>query len=115
AAVALMAPAQTPMAAQMFEADDTVVVEVPFDFVAGDKKMPAGTYRVEAVPAQAEGNVPMLVTIQTAARADDSEELIFHSLSTKKVDVDESGPTEDPKLVFTKVGGLYFLEQVEVS
>jgi hypothetical protein len=107
--VVLSSPSATGAAPQGLESDDVVVAEIPFDFVAGEEVLPAGTYRVEVVPNDAE---PALVTLQTAAKGDRSNEMIFHSVPTAKVKVDDVD-REQPRLVFSQVGGLNYLERVE--
>jgi len=107
--VVLASPHPTP-AAQTFGSDDVIVVEVPFDFVAGDRQLPAGTYRVEIAPNDVP---PALVTLQTAAKGEQPDDMLFQRVATSRVKVDEVDRLgEQPRLVFSKVGTLHFLERV---
>jgi hypothetical protein len=91
--------ATSPAAAQSLGAT-AAVVKVPFQFIAGQRLLPAGNYRVDPQTADwsivrisnVQGSMAALVTTQTVATtsADD-----VHSL-----------------LTFTKVRGQYFLQGV---
>jgi hypothetical protein len=108
--VVLSSPPAT-LAAQGLASDDVIVAEVPFDFVAGERVLPAGTYRVEIVPND---DPPALVTLQTATERARPNEMIFHSVPTAKVKVDDIDQLrEQPRLVFSQVAGLNYLERVE--
>jgi len=87
-------------AAQVARAQQAVIVNVPFDFTAGDTKLPAGEYKV----GNAGNGSPVLLMI---ARVDRSEAILVASnpAQTNKAQLDS-------KLVFHKYGDRYFLAQV---
>jgi len=92
---------------------DAFVVNVPFAFVAGDKTLPAGRYRVAFLPDETEPDV--MATLQTAASAK-SDRMVFQSVPIERVDIEELGTNDgQPRLVFSKVGGRYFLEKIETQ
>ena len=80
--------------------DARVKANIPFDFVVGDRVMPAGEYIV--APA---GSLGQAITISSGDRADVS--LTFPCAS--------SGPSKSTKLVFHALAGRYFLSQVWVE
>ena len=90
--------------------DDTVVASVPFQFVAGDEILPAGTYRVRILPDDTswEG----IVVLQRAPNDDAREDMIFQTVRTSTVKVDQAGRMEKPQLTFEKVGDHYFLDSI---
>jgi len=116
AAVLLVASLPVVASAQLLADDDIVIVQVPFAFVAGDQELPAGTYRLEIAPG--DDQTPGIVTLQTAAKSDKPDQMIFQSVSTKTVKVKDTKDTsvgfEEPRLVFAKVGDLHFLREVRV-
>jgi hypothetical protein len=75
-----------------------IVVNVPFDFVAGGETLPAGTYSVSRVSTEAQ---PDLII-----RSDDKSALLLPL-------VFDGVPTEQAKLGFEHVGSRYFLSKVE--
>ena len=78
---------------------DRIVVQIPFDFVAGKKTLPAGEYTVK----------PTLATRVTLIR-NAAGRREFTTISTIAVPA-ETMPTA-AKLVFHKYGDQYFLSQV---
>jgi len=74
-----------------------IKVNVPFNFVAGAKTLPAGEYRVSAMTHN-------LVTIQSA---DSKTTLILASHSAEKTNMDGVGA-----LTFNRYGDRYFLSQI---
>jgi hypothetical protein len=80
--------------------DAKVKADIPFDFVVGDRVMPAGEYIVG--PA---GSVSQAITISSGDRTDLT--LTFACAS--------SGPSKSTKLVFHALAGRYFLSQVWVE
>ena len=78
---------------------DRIVVQIPFDFVAGNKTLPAGEYIVK----------PTLATRVTLIR-NASGQREYTTISTMPVPA-ETMPTA-AKLVFHKYGDQYFLSQV---
>jgi hypothetical protein len=75
-----------------------IVVNVPFDFVAGGETLPAGMYSVSRVSTEAQ---PDLVI-----RSDDKSALLLPI-------VFDGVPAEQAKLGFEHVGDRYFLSTVE--
>ena len=78
----------------------TVVVKVPFDFVAGGKRMPAGRYTVRRINSDAESALIL--------RSEDGR-------STAVV-LTNSGEPQPRRaaLVFRQLGGRYFLSEVSM-
>ena len=108
-ALVLAGTANTAMAAP--QGRDAFVVNVPFAFVAGDRTLPAGRYRVSVLPRGSEPDV--MAILQTAASAH-SEKMVFQTVPIERVAIDELGANDgQPRLVFTKVGQRYFLEKIE--
>lgn len=81
------------------QAQDPLVVRVPFDFVAGTAKLPAGDYMVKTAG-------PMS-SLLLASRTDPMVSAIVPSNSTASADVQR-----ESKLVFNRYGDRYFLAQV---
>ncbi|HEY6765179.1 MAG TPA: hypothetical protein VI386_10425 [Candidatus Sulfotelmatobacter sp.] len=79
---------------------DSVVVNVPFEFVAGAGTLPAGTYTVGR-PTPGANSVLSISSYD-------------HSAFLLPIDADSvrNGP---PKLSFEHVGGRYFLSKVETT
>ena len=77
-----------------------VRANIPFDFVVGDRVMPAGEYTVG--PA---GSLGQAITISSSDRTD-------LSLTTACA---SSGPSKSTKLVFHSLAGRYFLSQIWVE
>jgi len=80
-------------------AQDQLLVNVPFDFVAGNKTLPAGEYAVKAV-----GPTNMLILIDRADSAT-SAFLPTHAAVSHEAQIQS-------KLVFNRYGDRYFLAQV---
>lgn len=92
---------------------DDFVVDVPFAFVAGDRTLPAGSYRVELLPNDTDPEV--LATLESTA-SDHFPQMIFQSVALKNVTIEPLGPNEvQPRLVFAKVGTLRILREIEAE
>ena len=78
-------------------ADQEVVARVPFDFIAGGVRLPAGTYVVT------QQDQPSLVSIEHRPTA-------FRVRSDEPDGTDRAG--SESKLVFERVGPEHFLSQV---
>jgi len=70
---------------------------IPFDFVVGDRVLPAGEYQVSAMGASGQA-IAIL-----------SEKATAFMVTSACV---SSGPSKSSKLVFHAMGGRYFLSQV---
>ncbi len=86
-------------AAQVARAQETMVVDIPFAFVAGSATLPAGEYRVQKL----DGNSAVLLIHCWDARA--SALVITNAAQAKE-------PQSESKLVFNRYGNRYFLSQV---
>jgi len=75
----------------------TVVVNVPFEFAAGGKTLPAGAYRVSRVSSQTTG---------LFIRGDKDGAMLLPA-------VFDDAAAEQAELSFTHVGDKYFLSKVE--
>ncbi len=95
AAMALTGMASTRVA----EAQDPLVVNIPFDFVAGGKTLPRGEYSVKV-----SGTNPTLLLIDHQ----DASASLF--IATNAVVSTE--PPSESKLIFNRYGDRYFLSQV---
>ena len=95
AVMALTAMAMTRVA----QAQNAIAVNVPFDFVAGGKTLPAGEYSVRASGA---GNTLILI---------DRKDTSVSALIITNAVVSRDMQTES-KLVFNRYGDRYFLSQV---
>ena len=72
--------------------------DIPFNFIAGDAMLPAGTYTItEATPG--------VLLIQNEKLGPDAVFVMAHSLETTK-------PLDSGKLIFNRYGDTYFLNQV---
>jgi len=80
--------------------DARVKANIPFDFVVGDRVMPAGEYTLE--PA---GSLGQAITIRSGESAD-------MALTSRCA---ASGPSKSTKMVFHTLGGRYFLSQIWVE
>jgi hypothetical protein len=85
---------------------DKIAAKVPFDFVAGGKTLPAGTYSVSRVSPEAS---PTLVI---RSSNDDSVFVIPMFVDRNAAPVN-GGTASQAGLVFEHVGDKYFLSQVE--
>jgi len=94
--MALTAVASTRVA----QAQEPIVVNIPFDFVAGGKTLPAGEYSVKV----SAGPVQTLLLID---RQDASSSAF---MGTNAIIASE--PKANSKLVFNRYGDRYFLSQV---
>jgi hypothetical protein len=79
---------------------DRVVVKVPFEFVAGTKTLPAGTYTISRVSPG--------VTSSLIVKSYDNGAFVL------PVEAD-SVNDGSPKLTFEQVGGKHFLSKVETQ
>ena len=93
--MALTAMATTRVA----QAQENMTVNVPFDFVAGNKTLPAGEYSVKTSQTD-----PKLLLIERK----DASAAIF--IGTNGVIA--NAPQSESKLVFNRYGDRYFLSQV---
>ena len=80
---------------------DRMVVTIPFEFSAGDKRLPAGEYSVKRTSATASA-----FTIQ---RTDSSAAAIVLAAVTLGGGAEQQG---GPRLVLRRYGDVYFLAQV---
>lgn len=93
-AIALLTFASCVTAARALDVDPSVQANVPFDFIVGDRVLPAGTYKITEQSA----GVIMIqnrdkhVTVLTLAEGDDA--------------------TKGNKLIFDRYGDRYFLSEV---
>lgn len=81
------------------QAQDSLVVKVPFDFVAGTASMPAGEYTLKT-----SGPMSTLLLIN---RTDPAASVLVPSNSAAS-----SEAQKESKLVFARYGDRYFLSQV---
>jgi hypothetical protein len=86
------------VAAQVVKAQEPMVVNIPFEFVAGKLTLPAGEYRVEKL----EKNSVVVLTHCTQPGA---------SAIVMTIASQANAPHSDSKLVFNRYGNLYFLSQ----
>ena len=84
--------------AQVVQAQEPVVVNIPFEFVAGNLTLPAGEYRLEKLE---NGSAVVLIH-----RADRGASAMVMSIATQA-----NAPQSDSKLVFNRYGNRYFLSQ----
>jgi hypothetical protein len=90
------------VAAQVVQADEPMLVNIPFAFVAGNVTLPAGEYRVQKLDRN-----PAVVLIRcsdTSAAA-----MVMSNAAQAKETQTQS------KLVFNRYGNRYFLSQVWTS
>lgn len=78
-----------------------VVVNVPFEFVAGDERLPAGRYTVSRVTRDSEKAI-LIRGLDGRARA---AAVLTHSINT-------AAAPDVAKLAFTQYGDRYFLAEV---
>jgi len=86
-------------ATQVTRAQERIIVNVPFEFTAGDAKLSAGEYTV----GKNSSDSPVLLI----ARTDRSEAILVPSNAAQANEAQS-----DSKLVFHKYGDRYFLAQV---
>ena len=89
-------------AAQVVQAQEALVVNIPFEFVAGKLTLPAGEYRVEKL----EKNSVVVLTHCTQPGA---------SAVVMTIAAQANEPQSDSKLVFNRYGNLYFLSQYWIA
>jgi hypothetical protein len=85
------------------KAQDGVIVVMPFEFVAGAKLMPAGTYEVRASSDDKTSS-----TLLISSRDHGTAMLVLPYVS-------ESVVTDTPELSFERVGGQYFLSTIQTA
>ncbi len=78
-------------------ASHKIQADIPFDFMVGDTKLPAGTYTVST-------SAPDVVLIRSL---DGHESVLVITRSVQE----SLTPPDETKLVFTRYGDLYFLAQ----
>jgi hypothetical protein len=93
AAFAMAAPAAT---------SDQLLVTVPYNFVVGDKTLPAGTYRVSRVSTTDIGTLLL-------KNVDNHAGVLLNASEWEDTRADK------PELRFQQVAGQYFLSAVETS
>jgi hypothetical protein len=81
---------------------DQIVVNIPYEFVAAGKTLPAGTYRVNRV-SDANQEALILSSFENGAGA-----IVF---STQV----ESSSTDKAQVTFEQVGGQHFLSKIETA
>jgi hypothetical protein len=89
-------------ATQVARAQEPLLVNVPFDFIAGKMTLPAGEYRVQK-PADDSG----VLLIQRTDRGASAMVLCFAAQI--------NAPQTQSKLIFHRYGDRYFLSQVWVA
>ena len=87
------------LSARVAQAQDRVIANIPFDFAAGNTKLPAGEYTVKVVEA-----TRVLVLVNTA----DPNASLFIPANTAQANEIQTGS----KLIFNRYGDRYFLSQV---
>ncbi len=87
------------VAAQVSQAQEPMLVNIPFAFVAGNATLPAGEYRVEKL----DGNSPVVLIRCSDAGA---AAMVLSNVAQAKETQTQS------KLVFKRYGNHYFLSQV---
>jgi len=86
-------------ATQVARAQESMVVDIPFAFVAGNATLPAGEYRVQKLD---ENSAVLLIHCWDASA---SALVITNAAQAKE-------PQAESKLVFNRYGNRYFLSQV---
>ncbi len=87
------------VAAQVVRADDPMLVNIPFSFVAGDVTLPAGEYRVQKL----DGNSAVLLI--RCSDASTAAMVLSNTAQAKDIQTQS-------KLVFKRYDNRYFLSQV---
>ena len=87
------------VAAQAVQADEPMLVNIPFAFVAGNETLPAGEYRVQKL----DGNSTVVLIRCSDATA--SAMVVTHAAQAKELQTES-------KLIFNQYGNRYFLSQV---
>ena len=99
--IALIGVAGLGMAAKGQVADQ-IVVNIPYEFVAAGKTLPAGTYRVNRV-SDTDQEALVLSSFENGASA------IVLSTQVK------SSSADKPQVTFEQVGGQHFLSKIETA
>jgi hypothetical protein len=86
------------IAAQVVKAQEPVVVNIPFEFVAGKLTLPPGEYRIEKLERGSSA-----VLLQRVNRTGSALVMTLPALATV--------PAPEAKLVFNKYGNRYFLSE----
>ena len=81
---------------------DQLLVKVPYDFVVGDKTLPAGTYRVSRISFSNEGELAL-------SNVDDHTGVLLSA--SMWVDA----RTSEPRLKFEQIDGKYFLSAIQTD
>ena len=84
------------------ESQDGVIVNMPFDFVAGATLLPAGTYTMRSSSDDRSS------TVVISSREHGTSMFVLPYVS-------ESAVTDKPLLSFEQVGGHYFLSTIQTS
>jgi hypothetical protein len=84
------------------QAQDNIIVTLPFGFVAGEKALPAGTYKVSRFSNDPSG--PLLFTNH------DKEISVFVLPMAS-----DGAPADKPRLTFEEVGKEHFLNTIHTS
>jgi hypothetical protein len=87
-------------AGSAFAQADRMVVKVPFDFVIGNKTLPAGQYDVH--PTGSLGTLTILGEGE-------------HKMFAISYRVESTQPSQTSKLIFNRYGNRYFLSQVWIQ
>jgi hypothetical protein len=87
------------IAAQAVQAQQSVVVDVPFDFTAGNTSLPAGEYSVQKWTKD--------TSVLLIQRTDGSASLLIPTMAALS-----SASQSECKMVFHRYGDRYFLSQV---
>jgi hypothetical protein len=95
----------TASTAQAKSVPKAYTIAVPFDFVVGNRTMPAGTYRFQLVLGSPKGSDTVAVL---AVRSEDGR----YYASTLTAVTEGEAPTDGPKLVFNRAGGRAALSQI---
>lgn len=87
------------VAAQVAQAEQPMLVNIPFEFVAGNVTLPAGEYRVQTLDRNSK-----ILLIHCSGRGA-SAMVITNAAQAKEL-------SSESKLVFNRYGNRYFLSQV---
>ena len=87
------------MAAQVAQAQQSMTVNIPFDFTAGNTTLPAGDYSVQKWTKD--------TSVLLIQNADQSASALIPTMAAISLE-----PQSDSKLVFNRYGDRYFLSQV---
>jgi hypothetical protein len=87
------------VAAQVAQADEPMLVNIPFAFVAGNVTLPAGDYRVQKLDENS------AVVLIRCSDAHETAMVLSNAAQAKQ-------PQTQSKLIFNQYGNRYFLSQV---